>query len=579
MLRGTRLDLLRDPRVAMIVVLAVGLWFPLAQVDWFWGHERASYVYRIVEWAAELKQGHLYPRWCPDLYGGFGSPLFVFHGPVPYAVAGLLNATFLDPYWSLKIVALLASLLSGVGMYALILGECRERDPALLGAVAYLAAPYRISNMFERGDVSEFLALGVLPVSIALYRAVVHEVLPRRARWMAAAAAAAHAVMIMTHPISGFWGTLLIGVIVAASALQLAWRGLWRRVVLLGVALVAAPGLAAIHVVPAIAYRSAAQTAKMVVGFYTASEQWILLKSLFYSNVPGTALPGTMYKVGPIAVAAGLVVLLALARRRRLGLRALGWFSLAFVLFALTQRQMSWFWVRGRVPLMELTQFPFRLLGPAVLTAAVALGVGMTALLERVPAAVRSWICILGGGAFLIGMAWPYLKISEMPIATVPSDPESVRNRIVPATDANEFLPRAVPGPPTAPPHALVASAQGATVDFTRSDGSRHMVGASAAGGEATVTLNLFWFPGWHAETVAGPRDARVDADAHGLLRLTLPAPGRYRVRVYYGASAGTVIGEILSLLTLVALGLFMARGSRFWPAPLPALAAARSDA
>jgi hypothetical protein len=39
---------------------------------------------------------------------------FVFYGPVPYALAAHLNASFLTAFWSLKVVALLASVLAGV---------------------------------------------------------------------------------------------------------------------------------------------------------------------------------------------------------------------------------------------------------------------------------------------------------------------------------------------------------------------------------------------------------------------------------------------------------------------------------
>ena len=103
--------------------VAIGLWVPLARLDWFSSHEMASYAIRTVEWAAELRAGALYPRWCPDFYAGYGSPFFVFHGPVVYGIAGLLHATLLDAFWSLKIVILLASILAGAGAYALVFGE------------------------------------------------------------------------------------------------------------------------------------------------------------------------------------------------------------------------------------------------------------------------------------------------------------------------------------------------------------------------------------------------------------------------------------------------------------------------
>ena len=111
---------------------------------------------------------------------------------LPYAIAGLLTATAFDPFTALKLVALLASLASGLGMYALVFGETRNRHAALLAAMVFLArTPYRNGNLFVRGDIGEFVCLGWLPVAIALYRAIALETLPGRARWWAAAAAIA----------------------------------------------------------------------------------------------------------------------------------------------------------------------------------------------------------------------------------------------------------------------------------------------------------------------------------------------------------------------------------------------------
>ena len=57
---------------------------PLAWLDWFTSHETTSYVVRTVEWAAELRAGALYPRWCPDFYGGYGAPYGAYGAPYAF---------------------------------------------------------------------------------------------------------------------------------------------------------------------------------------------------------------------------------------------------------------------------------------------------------------------------------------------------------------------------------------------------------------------------------------------------------------------------------------------------------------
>lgn len=554
---------LRDPGLVLALAVAVALWVPLGHLDWLAPREGLSYVWRTVEWATELRAGELYPRWCPDFYGGYGSPLFLFYAPVVYGMAGVLTATFFDPFMALKLVALCFSLITAIGTYALVFGETRQREAALLGTVAYLAAPYRLANLYERGDIGEFACIALLPAAIALYRATAAEARPQRARWLAVAAAVVHALTIMTHAILGLWGTLLIGIVVAATALELVRRGLGRRVGLLVGALVCAQGLAAVYIVPAMVYKSVTHTAGMVVGYYRASDNWILLRTLFADD---------RYQIGWLLVTSCAAVIVALLVNFRAGRRALGWGALTALLVLATLQPASWFWKAGRLPLVEFIQFPWRLLGPAALTASVALGIALAAVGERVPGWIRAWITIAGATAMLLVFAWPHATTGGANIATIPSDPEAIRQGLRSATDADEYLPRAVASPPGAPRRELVAAAEGAVVEMVHSDGSHHALVVRAERADAVLGLALYGFPGWSVETVAGPVKATLDTDAHGLLRVHLPSPGVYRVRLRFGSAPAFWLGTLLSAISLLALSLFLLPGSRLWRWRSPAI-------
>jgi hypothetical protein len=560
----------RDLRVALVAAVAVGLWIPLTHVQWFASHEHIEYILRSLQWAGELRRGRLYPRWCPDFYGGFGSAMFDFYAPVPYATAALFEATFLDPFTSLKILILIISLTSGLGMYALVFGETRQRDAALLAAMAFLCTPYRIMNVFERGDLGEALCLGFIPISMALYRAVAHEARPQRARVLAGVAAAFHALVIMAHPILGLWATALVGVVVAASALGLARRRLWRRAVLVIAALAGAVGLAAVYVIPAISYRSVANTAAMIVDFSDPRTQWIYLRTLFEDNVPGTRLPGRFYQMGPILIATPIVVAIGCLRGWRRAWRALPWLAGTVLLVYLMLPQATWFWAPHRIPFVVYTQFPWRLIGLAAVTAAMALGIGAAAAFTRLPEAAGTWISFVCGAALVLGLAWPYVGVREQATARVPADPESIRQKNLSATNADEYLPAAVGKPPKQPPRDLVLSARDAAAEHVFSDGAAHALALRASEDGATVTLALHGFPGWKVATDAGPAEARLDADAGGHLRLTLPARGVYHVRVWFGVARAALAGGILSALSALALVLLAVRGTRLWPLPVP---------
>jgi hypothetical protein len=547
----------QDPKIVLVIGLAVGLWIPLANVEWFASHEGGSYVVRTVEWASELRRGELYPRWCPNFYGGYGSPFFVFYAPAVYAAAGLLAATVLDPFWALKMVALGASIIAGLGTYALVFGETRRREMAFLGAVAYLAAPYRIADLFVRGDLAEFTSIALLPGALALYRAVAFgSSLPGACR-VAAAAAAVHAVLIVTHTVLGLWSTALIGLVVAATAVQLLRRGAPRRAALLAAAMAGAVGLAAIYLVPALVYKGITRTSEMVVGASDPRYNWIKPSALFDRG---------MYQIGPLLICAAVAVAWGLWRSPRAGRGALGWLALALALVALTLPQASWFWAPGRVPLARFVQFPWRLLGPAALAASVALALGMAAAWEQVSERVRTAGAFVIGAAVVLTLGWPHVTLTGWEAAAVPSDPDVIRQGMHSATGIDEYLPRSVLAPPAAPRRDLVAATEGAVVGMVISDGAHHALAVTAERGSAFIRLALHGFPGWKVKTLSGPADAVLDADERGLLRLRLPAPGPYQLQLLFGSSAAFRSGQALSGLTLLALCLLMAPPPRSWP-------------
>lgn len=552
------------------MAVSIGLWIPLARLDWFLGHEQASYVLRTVEWGLEMRAGELYPRWCPDFYGGYGSPFFVFHSPLIYALAGTLHATLLDPFWALKIVLLLGSLLAGVGTYALVFGESRDRDSALLGSVAYLAAPYRLGDLYDRGDLGEFVCIALLPVVIALYRAVAREALPRRAQRLAVAAAAAHALLILAHPVMGLWGTVVIGLIVLVSIVRFAVRRSFHRVLLLVGALACAPGLAGLYVVPAMAYRGITHTALMVTGPYNPQDHWLTFDVLFAKST--ATFSRNFTQIGPLLTVALGMALLGLAINPRRAWRALAWFALGAVLVFLVLPQASAFWAPHRVPLAPFIQFPWRLLGPAALMGSVVLAMGTAAAWERASDESKSGLAIVGAATLLFLVAWPYASTEKMPIDKIPLDAASIRQGMISTAAADEYLPLETAIPPSEPPRDLVAKTDGAAVEYTTSWGSHHLLSLRAQRDGATVGLALFGFPGWTVTTVSGPSgvEAKLEMDDHGLLRLRLPALGQYQLRLWFGVSLAAALGLSVSLLTLLALVLVLVHGSRPWPWRLP---------
>ncbi|HYP99042.1 MAG TPA: 6-pyruvoyl-tetrahydropterin synthase-related protein [Polyangiaceae bacterium] len=557
----------RDWRLWVVIAVAVALWTPLGRMTWFSSHEETGYVLRTVEWASGLRAGELYPRWAADYYGGYGSPYFIFYAPAVYASAALLTSVC-TPFWALKLVVLAATIASGVGTFALVYNETRERNGAFLAAIAYLASPYRLLNLYERGDLSEYTAISLLPVALALYRAAVKEAIPRRESYLLVAAAFSHALMVVSHTILGLWGTILIGLVVAASAADLAWRGLFRRAGRALVALFCAPGLAAIYLLPAIAYRKFARVDQMIVGFFNPQNQLNPFSALFSES---TQFFGRNFlAIGPLLVVFVVLTVLGLVVNFRAARPALGWALITLALVISNLPIASGLWAPGRFPLSQFIQFPWRLLGPASMTASVALGIGAAAAFTRLSEVTRSNLAIVIATAMLTFIAWPHASGKEVTTDSVPVSPAEIRSGIYSTTNVDEYLPLAVPAVPPTPAKRLVDSSKDATVEWTNSKASTHFITVDSSRPGASVELSLYSFPGWRVSTRSGPAEATLETGKLGLIHINLPAPGHYVLKVYYGITPAGMVGTAVSALSLAALALLVLRGlGLLWGAPL----------
>jgi len=156
---------LRDFDLGWLAVLGLSIfaWAPLLAPGYFLGaHDARHTVFFLNNFDQCIREGVLIPRWSPDFALGYGYPVFLLYSPLAYYVAEvfhLLGAVLTD---AVKWTFGLAFLLSGWGMYGLgrrLFG----RAGGLLAAVVYVYAPYHLLDIYVRGSLAEFLALGVLP--------------------------------------------------------------------------------------------------------------------------------------------------------------------------------------------------------------------------------------------------------------------------------------------------------------------------------------------------------------------------------------------------------------------------------
>lgn len=508
--------------LALVAAVAIAQCLPLWQVHWFDSHESYSYVLRVVEFEAALRQGDLYPRWASDFYGGYGSPFFVFYAPLVFAGAASLSALFGSAVAGLKLWIVLASVAAGTGVYTAIKAETQRADAALLAALVYLGSAYRLDDIYVRGDIAEYTALGILPWAVAAYRGVARSPSTEVAAYRAALAVGVHAALLFSHAVVGLWGTLLLATLCLGTSHRLWRRRALRHVGLMAAALALALGVSAVYTGPALLEKADVHIGVARTGYYEPLNQLLPLDRLLENGQFGI-LP---------AVMAALSLTLAAAGLRRGAKLALVWGILAGVFAWLSTRRAEVFW-QLPIPLLGFIQFPWRLHGLAALAAALGLGLAWAALFRQ-----GSWrdatALLLGSSALLISA--PFCRVTR-PLAagSFPETTGEIRAGIY-HTTAGEYLPLAVASAPVTPASALVSSSPDLQTRRAWSYGSVHELDV-VADAPCAAELTLHMFPGWRVETLAGPAAASLATGRTGLVSLRLPKPGSYRLRVSFGTS------------------------------------------
>lgn len=358
---------MRHPAL-VLAAAAVLLLSPTLVLGTLISHSSPQNLTWASQFAEQVRAGVLYPRWMPESFDGLGSPAFYFYPPLPFwidALVSIVTADALAVPYRLAVTTAVVLFLSGLSMRVWLLRVSGKRTVALVGAIAYMAAPYHLFDTYTRGAFAETTAYAVLPIVMLTLRLTIEG-----ARWGLPLLAASYAALLLSHLPT----TLLCSITVIPAYALFATRSpaLLMRCAGGGVL---GLGLAAIYLLPAMTLQPWISAHELWTSFYNvrnwfpmAPERWVD--------------PDTMRVVGSIVLAAALlaaglcVALLQLADgegRRELGF----WVALSLACLILIGGLVPWFW---DLPLVGKVQFPWRLL--MVVEFALLTGLCLTPLAE-----------------------------------------------------------------------------------------------------------------------------------------------------------------------------------------------------
>ena len=153
-------------KISLIFLTLLSLWVTrdFFRPEFFRSHDALYHVVRLDQFHKALISGQFPVRWAPDLLNGLGYPLFVVNYHLPYYLAEAFHLAGLSLFAAIKTVFIISLAASALTSFWLFYAWTKKPSAAVLGAVFYILAPYRLANIFERGALGEAVAYVFVPL-------------------------------------------------------------------------------------------------------------------------------------------------------------------------------------------------------------------------------------------------------------------------------------------------------------------------------------------------------------------------------------------------------------------------------
>jgi 6-pyruvoyl-tetrahydropterin synthase-like protein len=563
--------------VMLALAATAGFWNELQ----LYGHSAELDFFRQLSFDRCFQSGILWPRWLPDTYFGYGSPLFHFYGPMPYWLSEIFIVAGAPIIQAHKIVLVLTLIISGLGMYLF----CRDWVGPLgsfLAGLAYMLAPYHLVDMVVRHAFGEHVAFAWLPWALW---GVSGMATGRRGLRMLVAALALTAT-ILTHNITAMLSAGALGL----WWLVLATRSRDRKAMAWGaVAIIAGLCLAAFFWVPVMIEKDLTYAEKSLTSeYFVYWDHFVYPQQLFDptwgfgGSRKGIADDSMSFQVGLVHwafVVFGLAFLF-LRNLREHRARPLVMFSLLLFAGSVFFMMPISAFVYRLIPILAYVQFPWRFLVFVALASSAA-AVAIEPLTERFRSPMAPPLITGIAGCVLVLAYAAYMqpgfqiydvtddrfpKRTAAKIREMAEKPEYMhiwevggirylRDTGDPGTSRDDYLPKTVKVKPrTVPEKEVFWTGEGPAEVLWKHDGPVDLFATVNAEQPGTVEFTRFDFPGW-AVFLDGDRVEHETTPGAGTISVAVPS-GKSRVELRFGSTPlrfGTGLFSVLILLVLAA--------------------------
>ena len=568
----------RFPVVLLLLTLfLLPAFLPLMQGDALpCTHDDDLHYYRMTAMRAAFQHGWTFSRWLPNLALGYGYPFFNFREPLPYVIGAVLYALGVPLPPLLGAMYVLCLLASAWGAYVLARDLYGERA-AWIAAVAYGLGPYLLIDALRRGNMPESVALALIPWLLWSFRRLI---LTGGKRYFTLSIALLVS-LFLSHNIS----SLLLAPFLGGYVLLLAWLHRERRMWPWAFAAVACVVLlTAWFWFPALAEQGTVQlhlsrTTRNNDFRYNFATLGEILLHFPPPHDPAFLNPPMRLPLGLFQWILALMGLASLfqrdvpTERRALG----GFFALAAAGYLwMSTASSRWLW--EIIPQIAFVQFPWRLVGRALLPVTLlSAAVFAPDNPPRPRRDERAWLlAVIALAITAWPLTYPPKGMCEMSLRPDMAEVYAFEQAGWMGVDPEgSYFPVWVEEYPTdlTLAEAWMRDEVPARLDAAALPEGTRVLAADYAPLRATLELDApeaftarwlgLYYPGWHVRVDGAAVAAQPEART-GLLTFPVPA-GRSAIEVAWGSTPSRTVLTIISATAVLALAAILVWPGKSW--------------
>jgi len=542
----------------LLVIFIIPLFFTLIRPGFFTMQDDLQ-AFRVQQMVQCLKDFQIPCRWIPDMGYQYGYPQFNFYPPSVFYAGALLNLVGFQIIDTVKILFILGFVLSALTMF-IFLKAMFSDWPAFVGSLLYSYVPYKATEVYVRGSLSEFWAFVFFPL---LFWSSLQLVRLGKLKYIVFLAFSI-ALLLITHnlmsfiflPIFGIWSLTLVAI----------WKkwNVFPKIIagcLLGL------GMAAFFTLPVIFEKQYVHLETLTGGYFDYRQHFVDLKQLFLSNIFGYGSS----QLGPnddlslstgiihwlLGLLAVILVLVSFKKDKKLGTLVLVMAGVELIVLFLMHQKSSFIW--ERIPLLALLQFPWRFLADSTFILSF-LGGAAICIIGRYDKKISIGVGIVVLiGLFVLHFSFfkpkDWLNITDRDKFSGQSWEKQLTISIF------DYLPIFAKLPPNKKAYGFPEVLDGEVGIINYKKGSNFQTGKIDVKNAATLRLPLFDFPGMEV-SVDGKavshyhNDCRYEQYCLGLITFQVPG-GQHKIQAQLKDTPIRTLSNIITIGSL-ALGLFI---------------------